>query len=69
MNRLFLNKSIYDKKYILIAIQDYCRISKIKIEEQQEYYICIFEHCIYDTIMTIKEFENYLIGITRKYDL
>ena len=67
-NVLYLNKEIYNKSNLQIAIRDYSNITKIEVKEVHGYYSCTFRDCKFDAGITILEFENYLIGITRKND-
>ena len=68
-NTLLLNKSLYDQKCILEAIDDFCRISNIRLESVEKYWKCIFVKCKLDVNRTILEFENYVIGLSNRKGL
>lgn len=65
-NRLFLLKDLY----LIDSINDtrtaFSRLTKVNILEDEKYWICEFTDCKYDFEKTVKEFENYLIGICNK---
>lgn len=63
MMNLSLKKEIYNYSRVLEATHAYVGIADIEIEEQNEYWKLIFDKCKYDERCTIKEFENYLIGV------
>lgn len=65
-NSLFLNKQIYCSQYIEIAVQAYRSIATIKIVSDKEYWICVFEDCVYDNEITKREFENYMIALVNR---
>lgn len=65
-SKLFLNKEIYDLKCIHMAIQAYSQLAFIKCIANECGWICTFERCVYDIDLTIKEFENYLIGMMNR---
>ncbi len=63
MNELKLIKEIYQKKNIHQAIVAYRGISDVNLQDQGNYWILQFTNCKYDEARTIREFENYLIGL------
>ena len=63
-NRLFLNKEIYTERNIKRAIKAYEEIATIKIEQEEQYFICEIIKSRYDLQTTIWEFENYIIGLS-----
>ena len=63
MMRLKLSKEIYSAKNINDAIIMYSDLGKIKLKSDKCYWILIFTQCKYGTERTIKEFENYVIGL------
>lgn len=67
-NELKLRKELYDRKYILSAIDAYVDICSVEMEENADYYYCLFYRSIVDVTIVIQEFENYLIGLQRKYE-
>ena len=63
MSSKSFNKYIYDKKYILRAIEDYKDFAEIVLTEKDLYYICEFKNAKYDKTETEQEFANYLIEL------
>lgn len=60
---LSVNKEVYSLQSLEESISDYRDLAKIKIDEQNQYWIVHFLKTKYDTEMTICEFENHLIDI------
>lgn len=67
-NCLSLSKEIYGRNIIEKVIKAYSEICDVQIVEHKKYYDCIFRKTLMDTELTMKEFEDYLIGLTRKYE-
>lgn len=65
---LKLNKELYAKKIIEEVIKDYSEICIVYLTENEGYYKCKFLDTVMDKKITMKEFEDYLIGLTRKYE-
>lgn len=64
MTKLKLRSDVYTEESIKKVIAVYKTLAEIVIEGQKDGYIRIcFINCIYDEKLTIKEFENYLIGV------
>lgn len=63
MNNLKLNKKIYNIKFIEECTGNFNDIVKINLEDNLDYWILHFSESIYDSKVTIKEFENYLIDL------
>ncbi|MGF0019899.1 HxsD-like protein [Sporofaciens sp. SGI.106] len=63
MITLQLNSEIFSEKNIKYTQKVYSRLAKIRIEFSSNYWILQFSDCIYEERLTIKEFENYLIGL------
>lgn len=68
-NELYLIKEIYSKSAIYKAIEDYRSISRIDMNENENYYVCSFIFYQYDVMETIKEFENYIIDLMNCRDI
>jgi hypothetical protein len=67
MNRLlFLNKDLYDEKFIRRTISDFSHIATISIYEDGNYWRCAFENTKASINRTIYEFENYLIAVSNQ---
>lgn len=64
MINLKLNKEIYPYESLQHSCKDYAELAKIKIEDNQQYWILSFSDCRYDKAETAKEYENYLIELT-----
>jgi len=63
MNKLFLSRELYSVAYIKQAIEAFFELSEITLENIDDYFVCIFNSTKYETEITIKEFENYLIDL------
>ncbi len=63
MTSLRISKEIYDEKSLSGAVEAYKGFAEIKIEDIGESWTVSFEKCINGEQITVKEFENYLIGI------
>ena len=63
---LYLNKEIYDEKYIQIAIQAYQGLAEISYKLNACWWMCSFTATRYDIDLTKKEFENYLIALMNR---
>ena len=66
MNKLFLRKLLYEEEYIRKAIIDYQNLTTIYLSEENTNFVCTFENCKYNVDLTIREFENYVIGLCAK---
>lgn len=65
MNKMTLQKEIYQKSAIEEAMQDFSRIARIHLDEEKEnYYYLTFEQCIADPRRTMDEFGNYVLAET-----
>lgn len=63
MKTLKLSKELYSLINIEETIDVYDRLANIEILHRNNCYLLSFSGCRYDTNRTIKEFENYLIGL------
>jgi len=63
MSDLQLSKEFYSIKDIKEAIQSYKNLAEISYRETFNYYILSFNNCYYDTELTEKEYENYVIDL------
>ncbi|MGN9077150.1 HxsD-like protein [Oliverpabstia intestinalis] len=63
MNKSMLNMDIYSVENIKKTCNAYKDFARIKIKRNYNYMELTFDRCKYDTDITIKEFENYLINI------
>lgn len=63
MIELKLNKDIYSEDNIKKTVSVYQGYALIDIINSDSNYVLRFNDCKYSEILTIKEFENYLIGI------
>lgn len=64
MIRLKIKNDIYTETNIKKAINVYKHLVDIEVEcHENGYMILCFNNCMYDEKLTVKEFENYLIGM------
>lgn len=63
MNSLLLNKELYPVNIIEKGISDYKSLATITYINKDCHYALSFDDCLYDEKLTIKEFENYMIGL------
>ena len=63
MSKLVLKKEIYSACTIETAVSAFRNIASITVESQSQQFVLQFSDCKTDTDLTIKEFENYLIGL------
>ena len=63
MKELIVNKNIYSNKSLRAAITAYSGYASITIQDHAKTCSLFFTDCRYDEERTIKEFENYLIGL------
>lgn len=63
MMKLTLNADIYSFKVIEAAIIAYNGLATIAVRQSDRQIQLVFDNCRFDPSITIKEFENYLIGL------
>ena len=63
MKKVKINRSIYSEETITAAIKAYQNHAVISAKIKDDYAVLTFWKCRYDEDLTIKEFENYMIGI------
>ena len=63
MKELKLNKDIYSNHRIVNAISAYSGFAEMEMHNRGKHWLIVFLNCKYDEELTIKEFENYLIGL------
>lgn len=68
MNKLELNTEVYSIMNIKNVIEIYKNYADICIKDNSQYVIVCFDDCKYDCKTTMKEFENYLIGLENVYE-
>ena len=61
--KLTLNANIYSRQVVEVAIIAYKDLAEITVIQNEEQIQLTFDNCRFDPSMTIKEFENYLIGL------
>ena len=66
MNDLCLSKELYSLQNIKNAIKAFSDLAKIKIEQDEKYYICTIQSSRYSVEETFSEYENYIIDLTNK---
>lgn len=63
MINIKINKELYSLKTLESAKEMYANLAYINRDEDSKYWILSFSKCKYDEMLTIREFENYLIGL------
>lgn len=63
MKKLKINRFVYSDEAIEATMQAYRHLAMITAKVKGDYTILTFWKCKYGDERTIKEFENYLIGI------
>lgn len=63
MKKLVLKQELFSSKNIDKAKTEYKHIANIMVSEKRDCFVVRFIHCKYNEERTIKEFENYLIGL------
>ena len=63
MRELKLNNEIFSMESIRAAKEAYLEIANITVLHGRRCTILFFTNCRHDVERTVKEFENYLIGI------
>ena len=66
MNELLLTREFFTKESIRKGCIDFKGLADISIVENENYYKIRFNNCIYPVIITMQEFENYVIGLMVK---
>lgn len=63
MTRLRLSKDIYSEKNLSRALNAYEGYGVITVSDTEDSWNLEFNKCKYEETRTVKEFENYLIGL------
>lgn len=63
MKKIKISSEIFSEKNIRQALTDYKNITKASLKKGSTYHTVTFWKCVYDEVLTVKEFENYLIGL------
>lgn len=63
MNKLRLNRELFSNQSIERTMQTYKRYATMTVSYDAHYVTVTFRKCKYDAEQTVKEFENYLIGV------
>lgn len=63
MKKLKINRSVYSDETIKSTMQAYQNLATITTKIKGDYAVLTFWKCKFDEERTVKEFENYLIGI------
>ena len=63
MTKIRLNSEIFSENNVRLAMEAYGDLARIQMDIQGEYYILQIEDTKYDESRTVKEFENYLVGL------
>lgn len=60
---LKLNKDVYTEKAVREAIKAFKNYARIELTSSDQYYVCTFNQCRYNSGLTMDEFGNYLIDL------
>lgn len=63
MRKIQINSEIFSEKTVKQALRDYGNIAKTSLKNKGEYFIVTFWKCKFDEEQTLREFENYMIGL------
>lgn len=63
MKKLKFNRTVYSDSSIKMAIHAFSELAAISMKLKADYAILTFWKCKYTEDQTMKEFENYVIGI------
>lgn len=63
MKKIKISREVFSDTTIDQALYDYKEIAKTTLKRKDKFSIITFWYCKYDENRTIKEFENYLIGL------
>lgn len=63
MKKLKVNRSVYSDKSIHETMKVYKNYALMTVKYKEEYAIITFWKCLLDETQTVKEFENYMIGV------
>lgn len=63
MNRLYLSRDVYSEDSVKKTCFVYREYAQIKFKLKNSHIELSFDRCKYDPDLTMKEFENYLIGV------
>lgn len=63
MKKVKYNRAVYSDETILQAIKVYQDYAIISVKFRSDYAVVTFGKCRYNEDQTVKEFENYMIGI------
>ena len=63
MKKIRINRSVYSDDTIEKTMVAYKNHAVTTVQYKRDYAIVIFWKCKYDEAQTIKEFENYMIGV------
>lgn len=66
MKKLRINRYIFSNETIEKTMAAYRNHASTTVFYKQDYAIVTFWKCKYDEALTIKEFENYMIGIENR---
>ena len=65
-HKLLLNKEIFTESDLRIAKAAYVSFADIKVSDAAQYWVISFSNCKYGEERTVKEFENYMIGLANQ---
>lgn len=63
MKELIVNADVYSYPVIEAAIVAYKDLARISVCQKDRRIRLVFDKCRFDSLITMREFENYLIGL------
>lgn len=63
MRKIQVNSEIFSEETVKQALRDYGNIAKTTLKNERNYFIVTFWKCKFDEDQTLREFENYMIGL------
>lgn len=65
-HELLLNKEFFTESDLRTAKAVYDTLADIKVSDAEQYWEISFSNCKYGGERTVKEFENYMIGLANQ---
>ena len=62
-NELLVSSELFSEDILRAAIQAYCELATVHVEQTAENWVLTFQNCLYGPALTMHEFFNYLINL------